>query len=300
MASYELARVTGKPWCVNKITVLGSNAKAFGVDFMASFGRTNLGDDATSSMDGVFKATARPPPQQLPSHLVKLESVGGEEGSWVNPVRAAVGSSHKAATTWSVAFTSLVGPPYEEEELITISKAYPPLSIFYDYAEGVRNLFGRYTLINGIVYKASPTEMEGIKNSPLFRQMAGAPPQTEPKGSISVQAKLHRVIASGPNANVFQRDFLASFHRTKCTPGYFGAFMDGVFVPMKSEANSVSAEQKARSTAGKVIFFAKAYKDNGIEFMSANQRGFDQAQQTAISQAYPLLSFSFNHKASTS
>jgi len=62
MASHELARITGKPWCVNKITVLGSNANEFGIDFMASLGRTNLDDAVTSSMDAVFKTTSRPPP----------------------------------------------------------------------------------------------------------------------------------------------------------------------------------------------------------------------------------------------
>jgi len=99
----------------------------------------------------------------------------------VNPVRHAVANILQVADVGDVVFMSLDDPPYGEEELATISKAYPHLSIIYDYAEVVNNLFGRYSISNGVVSKASPAEMEGIKNTSLFRKIVRGPPKHEPK-----------------------------------------------------------------------------------------------------------------------
>jgi len=149
---------------------------------MASFNRTKR--DARygleqAPMDGVFLATKKES-TQLVERKAKLRAALGHHVDVQkyprNEVYYATPSKAKAAV--SVTFSSDFQPLYHQSHLTAISAAYPLAQFTYDYAEKSEDIFGRWSMRNGIASVATAT-----MNS-SYLQVSFITPMQNPRGVL--------------------------------------------------------------------------------------------------------------------
>lgn len=116
-----------------------------------------------------------------------------------------------------------------------------------------------------------------------------------------------RISATGPHADVFKRDFMASYNRTKCNEEC--SLMDGVFatktgLPAQMVKIGNLFQSLGMSTmrafpgepANAPIFWAQAVEgSNAVEFASKWEPVHDLQHLTAITCAYPSLNITYDY-----
>lgn len=118
-----------------------------------------------------------------------------------------------------------------------------------------------------------------------------------------------RISADGPDADVFIRNFMTSFNRTRLNGRWVRpdtACMDGVFFPtLRKPAMRLRREALCARRGSKILplppgipenlTFRAKMVDGAIEFASIWEPNHEQVQLTAISNAYPNLTLTYDY-----